>query len=157
MPVVLNTLLVQLCTDFFFYYFCLVNKILFCIHWSPLEWGKWLWHKEGGADYDLNLSMAFFLWNGIVIFFCNTLCQMSNSLHVFFCFSRKSKHEIKLHTVPSAHKCLMRTVKDHFFGKSFVNYITKSLGTSFRGKSKAAFLNILNLAHNIQGKSINTK
>ena len=157
MPVVLNTLLVQLCTDFFFYYFCLVNKILFCIHWSPLEWGKWLWHKEGGADYDLNLSMAFFLGNGIVIFFCNALSQVCDSLHIFFCFGRKSQHKVKLYTVPTANEGFFRAVEDHFLCKPFVNYVTKSLGTCFRGKSKAALLNILYFAHNIQGKSIDTK
>ena len=82
---------------------------------------------------------------------------MSNTFHIIFCFSWKSEHEVKLYLIPSTFECFTCTMKDHFFGKSFVNYITKSLGTGFRCESKAALLYILYLAHNIQGKSIDTQ
>ena len=157
MPVVLDALLVQLGTNLFFNNLCLVNEILLCVHWCPLEWGKWLRYKERSADHDLYFSVALFLGNSIVVFLCNALSQMSDSFHVFFRFRRETKHEIKLHTIPAAYEGFFCTVENNLFCKAFVDYITKPLGTGFRSKCKTALLNILHLAHYIQGKGIDTK
>ena len=48
-------------------------------------------------------------------------------------------------------------MKDIFLGKSLVDHITKTLRSRLRSKSQAAFLDILHLAHDIQGKSIDSK
>ena len=82
---------------------------------------------------------------------------MSDSFHVFFRFRRETKHEIKLHTIPASYESFFCTVENNLFCKAFVDYITKPLGTGFRSKGKTAFLDILHLAHYIQGKGIDTK
>ncbi len=51
----------------------------------------------------------------------------------------------------------MGALKNDFFGQSLVDNIPQPLGTCFRCKSKTAFLYILHLIHDIQGKSIDPK
>ena len=82
---------------------------------------------------------------------------MGDSFHIFLCFCRKAKHKIKFYLVPSALKCFSCTVKNHFLCQTFVDNITQTLGACFRCESKAALLYILYLAHNIQGKGIDTQ
>ena len=82
---------------------------------------------------------------------------MSNTFHIIFCFSWKSEHEIKLYLIPSTFKCFTCTMKNILFCQTFVDNITQTLGACFRCESKAALLYILYLAHNIQGKSIDTQ
>ena len=48
-------------------------------------------------------------------------------------------------------------MKNILFSQTFVDNITQTLGACFRCESKAALLYILYLAHNIQGKSIDTQ
>ena len=82
---------------------------------------------------------------------------MSNTFHIIFCFSWKSEHEVKLYLIPSTFECFTCTMKNILFSQTFVDNITQTLGACFRCESKAALLYILYLAHNIQGKSIDTQ
>ena len=157
MPVITDTSLIQLGADFIFNHLGFFHKILLCIHWCPLKWGKRLRHKERCADVDLYLTFTLFFRNYLIIGLCDLLCQMSNSLHIVFCFCGKTEHKVKLHLIPATLECFACTMKDHFLCQTFVDNVTKSLRTSFRSKSQAAFLYILHFTHNIQCKSINSK
>ena len=66
----------------------------------------------------------------------------------------KSQHKIKFYFGPSAFKGLSGTVQDDFFCQTFIDHITHSLRTGFRGKSKTAFPDVLYAAHNVQRKCI---
>ena len=157
MPVVTDASLVQLGTDLIFNNFGFFNKVLFSEHRCPLERGERFWHKERSADIDLYFSFTLLLWNNFIIGLGNLLGKMRDALHIIFCFSRKSKHEIKLNLIPSALESFTGAVQDIFFRKSFINNITKTLRTCFRSKSEAAFFDILNFTHNIESKCIDSK
>ena len=154
MPVITDTSLIQLGADFIFNHLGFFHKILLCIHWCPLKWGKRLRHKERCADVDLYLAFTLFFRNHLIIGLCDLLCQMSNSLHIVFCFCGKTEHKVKLHLIPATLECFARTMEDHFLCQTFVDNVTKSLRTGLRSKSQAAFLYILHFTHNIQCKRI---
>ena len=157
MPAVTDASLVQLGTDLIFNNFSFFDKVFFTEHWCPLERGERFRHKERSADIDLYFSFTLLLWNNFIIGLGNLLGKMCDALHIIFCFSRKSKHEIKLNLIPSALESFTGAVQDIFFRKSFINNITKTLRTCFRSKSEAAFFDILNFTHNIESKCIDSK
>ena len=154
MPVVTDTSLIQLGADFIFNHLGFFHKILLCIHWCPLKWSKRLRHKERCADVDLYLAFTLFFRNYLIIGLCDLLCQMSNSLHIVFCFCWKAKHKVKFYLIPAAFERLASTMEDHFLCQSFVDNVTETLRTGLRCKSQATFLYILHFTHNIQRKSI---
>ena len=150
MPVILNTLLVKLFTDSTTCCVCFFNKLFLRTLCSPLERSKWLGNKERCAGYNLYLTVSLFLGNCLIICSSNFIGKLCNSLNIFFCFCWKSKHEIKLYTIPATFKGFCSTFENHFFCQSLINNVTKTLASCFRCKSKAALFNILYLLHNIQ-------
>ena len=133
-----------------------IKIIIIMEHARPLEGGKWLCHKEGGAYSNLTPAVSHVLWN-VVIIYRNTFCKMGDFLTVFFSFAGKSQHEIKLYLVPSALKSLGGALHYILFRDSFIYNITESLRTRFRSKCKRTLLHILNFVHNIKGERIDSK
>ena len=148
MPFERKTAVIMLNLKFIIYDMCLCFVFVLLTHRSPLEWGKWLWNEERGTCTYGNTSMTVLGIHAVIIH-RDFLCKMSNTLNIFFRFCRKSHHKVKLYLAPAAFKRLHRTVKNYFFGKSLINYITHSLRPSFWCKSKAALSYILYFTHNI--------
>ena len=125
-------------------------------HLRPLERGKWLRNKEGGTCNDLHLSVSLVL-RDLVILLRDLLGKQGDPFHIFDRLRRKSEHEIELYTVPAALERQRRTVQDIFLGKALIDDVSEALGACLRRKGKAALLDILHLAHNVEGERVDTQ
>ena len=132
------------------------EKFLFCAHLRPLERSKWLRNEEGRTRNDLYLAVSLVL-RDLVVLLRDLLGKQGDSLHVLHGLCRKTQHEIQLYTVPSALERQRRTVYDIFLCQSLIDNISQSLGTRLRSEGQAALLNILDLAHNVKGESVDTQ
>ena len=157
MPVVFDTLLVELALDRIPDNMCLFQKFISCIHLRPLERGKRLRNKEGSACHDLYFPVPLFLRNRLIVSLGYLIGQYSNAFDIFFRFCWQAKHKIQLYLVPATLECCGRTAKDIIDRKALVDDITHTLCTCFRCKGQGALLDILHLAHNVQRKSIDTQ
>ena len=77
-----------------------LNEFFLCTHPGPLERCKGLWHKEGGAGYNLYLSVSPVLGD-IIVGFRNLFRKQRNSLHILHCLRGQTQHKIQLHPVPA--------------------------------------------------------
>ena len=156
MPVVLQALAVQLFAEF------VIDQmgppVIFFrrIHGRPLERGERFGHKERGTGCDLAFSVPVFL-RDLVISACHPVGQARDLFHILFRLCGESQHEVKFDLGPTAFKGLSCTRQDLFFCQPLVDHIPHPLGAGLRSESQAALADILNLAHDIQGKGVDTK
>ena len=156
MPVIFDTLFIELGLDFAVDNICLIQEFLLGTHTRPLEWGKWLRYKEGGADGNLTFAIPLILGN-FVVPFRNLFSQPRDSLLIFYCLRGLSQHKVKLHLLPAALEGLSGSFQNDFLSQSLVDHVPETLGTGLWRKGQAALADILYLAHNVQGKGVNSK
>ena len=157
MPVVLDTLLVQLLGDGFSGQICLFHEFFLGTLGCPLEWSKGLRYEEGGTGDNLYSAVdTFLLRDRIEESGCDLIGQFSNAADILLGFSGMSQHEIQLDSGPAALESQRGTMQDHFFRQSFIDDITQSLAAGLRSKGQTGFFHILHLTHDIQGKGIDT-
>ncbi len=128
----------------------LFPELIFLIHRCPLKRCKRLRYKERRARRYLRFSVSFLFGNGIVIRHRCLLAKMSNLLYIILCFSRQTKHKIKLNLIPSALKCLRCSVEYILLCKAFIYYISHTLASRLGRKCKTAFLDVLNFRHYVE-------
>ena len=157
MPVVLDTLLVQLFGDGFSGQICLFHEFFLGTLGCPLEWSKGLRDEEGGTGDNLYSAVdTFLLRDRIKEGGCDLIGQFIDAADILLRFSRKSQHKIKFNPRPTGFKSQRGTMQDHFFRQSFIDDITQSLAAGLRSKGQTGFFHILHLTHDIQGKGIDT-
>ena len=157
MPVIFQALKVLHGAELIFYQVGPVQKLLFCTHLRPLEGGKGLWHKEGGACHDLDFAMALFFGYGVIIDLGDLFRQQGDALHILLLLCGQAQHKVQLYSIPASLKGLHGPLEDHFLCQSFVDHIPEPLGAGFRREGQAALFYILHLAHDIQGEGVNAQ
>ena len=156
MPVVADTLAVQLLLDLGVHGMGFFEKFLPGAHACPLEGRKGLRHKEGGADRDLAFSVSLFLWD-LIIAAGDFFRQVGDSLLVLFRLRGQAQHEIQLDLAPAALEGLSGPLQDHLLRQALVDHVPQTLGTGLRREGQAAFAHVLHLSHDIQGKRVDAQ
>ena len=156
MPIIFQTLAVELLLELVLYDGGSGNILFIAVHPCPLEWSKRLGDKKGGACGDLAFSISFLLGD-LVISPGDLIRQPRNLFHIFFGLRRQAEHKIKLYLIPSSFKGLSGPFQYHLFCQPLVDHVPQTLGACLRRKCQAAFADILNLAHDIQRKGIDPK
>ena len=153
---VTDALLIQLCADLCLYNRRFVKKLPLRVHRCPLERSERLRNKERGACRNLAFSVSL-VFRNLIVALCDFFCQMRDSFDIILCLGRKSQHEIQFYFIPAAFKRLSCPVENHFFCQSFVDNIPHPLASRLRCEGQAALFDILYLAHDIEGKCVDSK
>ena len=153
---VTDALLIQLCADLCLYNRRFVKKLPLRVHRCPLERGERLRDKERGACRNLAFSVSL-IFRNLIVTLCDLFRQMRNSFDIILGLGRKAQHEIQFYFIPAALKRFSGSVENDFLGQTFINNIPHPLASRLRCEGQAALFDILYLAHNIEGKCVDSK
>ena len=126
MPVIFDTLTVQLLFYRVIYDLCPAKVIILIVHSRPLERGERLWNKEGSTDRDLTFSVSLIL-RDLIITNRDLIGEFRDRTHILRSLRRQSKHEIQFHLLPSAFKCHSRAMQNDILRQSLIDHVSKAL------------------------------